>query len=115
MLEPLKGQLDAGAQGGRTENDGRWEQLLASQLEEADVELATVLGKVKTTFGELFSLKPGMVLPCDFDGTVTAYADGVPIVRGALCEHRGQQAIQVQERVRRKSGSSLTAHREAAR
>jgi flagellar motor switch protein FliM len=114
MLEPLKGQLDSGVQGDQQDQDSRWEHLLANQIEEADVELATVLGRVNSTVGQLFSLQPGMVLPCDFDGSVTAYVEGVPIVRGALCEHRGQHAIQVQERVRRKLGNSLTTHREAA-
>jgi flagellar motor switch protein FliM len=115
MLEPLRNQLDAGAPADSQVPDGRWEHLLAAQIEDADVELTTVLGKVRSSFGALMNLKPGMVLPCDFDGTVTAYAEGVPIARGALCEHRGQHAIQVQERVRRKSGNALTSHREAAR
>jgi flagellar motor switch protein FliM len=115
MLEPFKSQLDSGVQGDRQDIDGQWEHLLAAQIEDADVELTTVLGRIRSSFGALMNLKSGMVLPCDFDGTVTAYAEGVPIARGALCEHRGQHAIQVHERVRRKSGNSLTSQREAAR
>jgi len=115
MIEPLKSQLDSGVQGDRQEMDGRWERLLAAQIEESDVELTTVLGRVRSSFAELLNLKPGMVLPCDFDGTVTVYAEGVPLVRGALCAHRGQHAVQVQERMMRKTDNSLTTKREPAR
>jgi len=115
MLEPIRGQLDAGMQGERPPADGRWEQQLATQVEEAEVELTTVLGRVTSTFGELSRLQPGMVLPCDFNGTVTACVEGVPVARGALCVHRGQHAIQVQERVRRRSAGAQTSLKEAGR
>jgi flagellar motor switch protein FliM len=114
-IEALKARLDAGIQGDGQAVSGRWEHLLAAQLEEADVELVTLLGSIRSSVGELRNLRPGMILPCDFDGTVTAFAEGVPIARGALCEHRGQRAVQVRQRVRTKTDIALAIHREVPR
>jgi flagellar motor switch protein FliM len=41
------------------------------------------------------------VIPCDFDGNVTLYAEGVPVVRGSYGASRGQQAVKVVHRVTR--------------
>jgi flagellar motor switch protein FliM len=40
-------------------------------------------------------------VPCDFGGKVTVLAEAVPVFRGTLGLSRGQQAIKVEEKVRR--------------
>ena len=47
------------------------------------------------------NLKPGDILPCDFLGKVTLLAEGVPLFRGSFGVSRGQQAVKVEERIRR--------------
>ena len=74
---------------------------LREEMEDAEVELTTVLGRSSITLAELINLKPGDVLPCDFAGKVTLVAEDVPVFRGGLGLSRGRQAVKVQERIRR--------------
>jgi flagellar motor switch protein FliM len=74
---------------------------LREELEDADVELTTLLGKASISLAELLNMKPGDILPCDFTGKVTLLAEEVPIFRGSFGLSRGQQAVKVEEKVRR--------------
>lgn len=103
MIEPLRDVLDAGMQGDRSERDERWPATLREEIQEAEVELVPVLGQARLSLGRLLDLKPGDVLPCDFDGQVTLYAEGLPMLRGTYGASRGQQAVKVQGRVVRRS------------
>jgi flagellar motor switch protein FliM len=101
MLEPLRELLDAGVASDRVEHDERWIQAMREELEDAEVELSTFLGKGRVTMQQLIDLKPGDVIPCDFNGRATVMAEDVPIFRGTFGVSHGQQAIQIEERVSR--------------
>jgi flagellar motor switch protein FliM len=101
MIEPLREILDAGVASDRVEKDERWMMCLREELEDAEVELSTILGRSSVTLAELINLKPGDVLPCDFTGKVTVVAEDVPVFRGGLGISRGRQAVKVQDRIRR--------------
>jgi flagellar motor switch protein FliM len=60
-----------------------------------------VLGRTNLTVGRLVDLKPGDVIPCDFDGEITLFAEGVPVLRGSYGASRGQQAVKVSQRISR--------------
>jgi flagellar motor switch protein FliM len=98
-LEPLREILDSGVQSDRADNDGRWTQALREEIEECDVDLTTVFGRGNMTLEKLIDLKPGDVVPCDFQGGVTVYAEDVPILRGGFGVSRGQLAVQVTDRL----------------
>ena len=99
MIEPLREILDAGVQSDRNGNDGRWAHSLRDEIDDAEVDLSTLLGRTTLSLAELVNLKPGDVVPCDFTGKVTVYAEDVPILRGSYGVSRGQQAVKVEERV----------------
>ena len=101
MIEPLREILDAGVASDRVEKDERWMVCLREELEEAEVELTTRLGHCKISLATLLNLKPGDVVPCDFQGKVTVLAEDVPVFRGSFGLSRGLQAVKVEERVRR--------------
>ena len=101
MLEPLREVLEAGVQSDRVEQDERWMHSLRDEIDDAEVELTTVLARGALSLGELIDLKPGDIVPCDFAGTVTVLAEQVPIFRGSFGLSRGQQAVKVEARVRR--------------
>jgi flagellar motor switch protein FliM len=101
MIEPLREVLDAGVQSDRVEKDDRWIVCLREEIEDAEVELTTLLGRASITLADLLNLKPGDVLPCDFTGKVTVLAEDVPVFRGSFGLSRGQQAVKVEERMRR--------------
>jgi flagellar motor switch protein FliM len=103
MIEPLREILDAGVASDRAEKDERWAVCLREEIEDADVALTTRLGYTSITLGTLLNLKPGDILPCDFTGKVTVLAEDVPLFRGSFGVSRGQQAVKVEERIRRSS------------
>jgi flagellar motor switch protein FliM len=41
------------------------------------------------------------VIPCDFNGRATVFAEDVPVFRGTFGVSHGQQAVQIEERVNR--------------
>jgi flagellar motor switch protein FliM len=101
MIEPLRELLDAGVASDRVEHDERWMQALKEEIEDAEVELSTVLGRSRITMQQLLEMKPGDVIPCDFNGRATIFAEDVPVFRGTFGVSRGQQAVQIEERVAR--------------
>ena len=101
MIEPLRDVLDAGVQSDRVEHDERWMHTLREEIDDAEVELSTTLAHAKLTVGEILNLRPGDIIPCDFNGKITLRADQVPMFRGTFGLSRGQQAIKITERVRR--------------
>ena len=101
MIEPLREALDSGMTSDRVEHDERWAYSLKEEIDDAEVEISTVLGHSRISLGDLLNLKTGDIVPCDFGGKVTVMAEAVPVFRGTLGLSRGQQAIKVEERVRR--------------
>jgi len=101
MIEPLREVLEAGMQSDRLEHDERWLNSLKEDINDAEVELSTIMARGTLTLAELLNLKPGDVVPCDFAGQVTVLAESVPIFRGTFGLSRGQQAVKVEGRVRR--------------
>jgi flagellar motor switch protein FliM len=101
MFEPLRKVLDVGVVAEKSGKDERWSSRLREEIEDAEVELKTLLGHATVTLAQLLNLKPGDILPCDFTGKVTLLADDVPLFRGGFGLSRGQQAIKVDECPRR--------------
>lgn len=101
MIEPLREILDAGVASDRMDKDERWMHSLREELEDAVLDITTLVGKTSISLAELLNLKPGDVLPCDFTGQVTLIAEEMPVFRGALGTSRGSQAVKIQERIRR--------------
>jgi len=106
MIEPLREVLDSGVQSDRAEQDERWLASLKDCLQDAEVELTTMLGHGSITLSQLVSMRPGDVLPCDFAGKATVNAEGVPLFRGAFGVSRGQQCVRYESRIRRPGAST---------
>ena len=109
MIEPIRDRLDSSLPSERTQRDARWVSTLREEVEEAEVELVPVLGNATLTLGRLVDLKPGDVIPCDFDGNLTLYAEGIPVVRGSYGASRGQQALKVMQRISRRKPAVLNS------
>lgn len=95
LIEQVKELQGSSAPGERGGGDERWTQALREELKEVSIEVVPFLGQTVLTVGQLLNLKPGDVIPCDFDGHATLLADGLPLLRGTLGASRGQQAIKV--------------------
>jgi flagellar motor switch protein FliM len=99
MIEPIRELLDSGIQSDRTDGQENWSQTLREEIEDVSVDVVPLLGNASMTVGQLLELKPGDVIPCDFDGNITLLAEGVPFLRGSYGLSRGQQALKVVGRV----------------
>lgn len=100
MIEPLRDVLDSRVQSDRVEQDERWLHTLREEIEDAEVLVTTVLGRSQLSLADLVNLKPGDVIPCDFSGQATVFAEDVPLFRGSFGVSRGQQAVKVEQRIR---------------
>lgn len=101
MIEPMRAQLDSGLHSDRVATDGRWYNSLREEIEHADINIRTILGRSQITLGRLLGLKPGDIVPFDFEGQATVYAEDIPIFRGGFGGSRGREAVKVEERVKR--------------
>jgi flagellar motor switch protein FliM len=106
MIEPIREILDSGVQSDRNDNDGRWAHSLREEIEDAEVALTTRIARTQVTLEQLVNLKPGDIVPCDFDGKVTVCAEDVPILRGSFGISGGQQAVKIEQRVLRSRGGA---------
>lgn len=102
MIEPLREVLESGMQSDRAEHDDRWTQSLRTEIEDAEIELRALLGRVTIKLSEVMNLAPGDVLQSDFSGEVTLFAEDVPVFRGIYGRSGGQHALKVSERVGRR-------------
>jgi flagellar motor switch protein FliM len=109
-LEPMREQLDTGLQQDRTERNEGWAQTLREELEDAEIEIVPVLGHARLTVGKLVDLRPGDIIPCDFDGEVTLIAEGVPVLRGSYGTSRGVQAVKITGRVGKRPRANPISH-----
>jgi flagellar motor switch protein FliM len=106
MIEPLREILDSGMASDRVEKDDRWNVCLREEIEDAEVELSTHLGETNVTIEQLLNLKAGDILNCDFAGKVLVRVEDVPMFRGTFGVSRGQQAIKLEEKIRRHNPAS---------
>ena len=109
MIEPMRDVLDAGMPSDRVEQDERWSNLLREEIEDAESQLRRCSAARTLTLADLLNLKPGDIIPCDFAGKVTLLAEDVPLFRGSFGLSRGQQAVKIEERVRR-TGAPVHEH-----
>jgi flagellar motor switch protein FliM len=109
MIEPLKDALEAGTSGMSSVQDGRWLASLKEDIQDAEIELSTMLGHASVTLSQLVNLKPGDVIPCDFSGKATVLAEGVPLFRGSYGVSRGHQSVRFEQRVRRPRTNAVDA------
>jgi flagellar motor switch protein FliM len=108
-LEPLKDTLRAGMQSDRASREERWSQILRNELEDSEVDVTASLGTARVTLGQLLDMRPGDVLPIEFDGRATVVADNVALFRGELGQQRGKQVVRVSQLMARKTGNVLDA------
>ncbi len=84
-------------QSDRAGREERWSQSLRNELEDSEVELVTRLGSIQMAVSSLIDMRPGDIIPFDFDGHATVLSDGIPLFTGDLGQQRGMQVVRVSE------------------
>ncbi|MBY8966980.1 flagellar motor switch protein FliM [Algiphilus sp. NNCM1] len=106
MVEPIKDLLDAGLQSDRDDRDDRWAAALKRRMQDAYVELSTVLGTPEISLRRLMQLKPGDVIPLEWPEQVDLSVEDLPVFRGHLGHSNGNYAVQINEFVKREQPAS---------
>mgnify|MGYP001949256476 CR=1 FL=1 len=101
MLEPIRDQLDAGIQSDRDEMDERWSRTLREHVEEAEIEVSTVLARKRISLRELTELRPGDVIPIDLPRETDVLIEDIPTYRGAFGVSGGRNAVKILEHRRK--------------
>lgn len=101
MIEPIRELLDAGMQSDRSEVDERWLIALREEMQEAKVEMSSVLADVDINLRELMNMKAGDVIPINIPETVVLCAENIPVYRGTFGVYQGKNSIKVIEPVKR--------------
>ncbi|MCG8435784.1 MAG: FliM/FliN family flagellar motor switch protein, partial [Gammaproteobacteria bacterium] len=83
----------------RADGGDSWRSVLGDQLNEAEVELNTVLTRKLVNLKDLLNIRPGDVIPVDLPDEVFVYASGVPVFKGVFGKSRGFNAVKMTEPV----------------
>jgi flagellar motor switch protein FliM len=95
MLEPIREQLDAGVQSDRIEKDESWTRAMHAQLQEAMVELSSVIARRQISLRELSRMKVGDIIPIDLLPAAPLHVEHMPLFSGEFGVHNGRNAIKV--------------------
>lgn len=96
MIEPLREQLYSTMQGDQVAVDKRWQQMLARQVQSADVELTAILGQANVTLDHILKMQVGDVIPLEVNENITAQVDGVPVMECKYGVFNSQYAMRVE-------------------
>ncbi|WP_019624267.1 flagellar motor switch protein FliM [Thioalkalivibrio thiocyanoxidans] len=99
MIEPIREQLDTGLQSDRSDVDQRWMKALEEEIQDAEVEISSILTETEVTVQELLDIQPGDIIPIDLPEVVTLKVEDIPLFRGKFGVSDGMNAIQVTDRI----------------
>jgi flagellar motor switch protein FliM len=108
MIEPIREVLDAGLQSDTDEQDERWVKALREDVLAAKVELECDIVRREIPLRDIVDLKAGDVIPIEFPDFHVLTANGVPMFRTQLGQHRGNLALKIKEFFDRSSAQNVT-------
>ena len=106
MLEPVKDLLYNNVQGEHMAVDKRWLQLLAKQVQCAEVELAATLGQADITLEKVLKMRTGDVIQLNVAENITASVDGVPLMECKYGVFNNQYALKIVKMLTTSEGES---------
>lgn len=95
MLEPYRAQLEAGIRSDRADADEHWPAALRNQLQDAEVEVSSVLGRINLSLRQLSALKCGDVLPFEMPARAEVLIEQVPVFKGEFGISGGRKAVKL--------------------
>ena len=95
-LEPIRDVLYATIQGDALEVDQRWVNMLAKEIQSADVTLVAELANAQLSVQQLMVLRPGDFIELERPNHVRASVKGVPVLECQFGTHNGKYALRVE-------------------
>ncbi|HTF83981.1 MAG TPA: flagellar motor switch protein FliM [Cellvibrio sp.] len=115
MIEPIREVLDAGLQSDSDEQDERWIKALKEDVLTAKVDLECDIVRREITLRDIVNLKAGDIIPIEFPDHHVVTANGVPIFRTQLGQHRGNLALKIFEFIDRSNAQNISGTEGASR
>lgn len=109
MIEPIREVLDAGLQSDSDEQDERWEKALREDVLTARVDLECDIARRDISLRDVAALKAGDVIPIEFSDLHVITANGVPMFRAELGQHKGHLALKINDFIDRSHTQNITA------
>ena len=109
MIEPIREVLDAGLQSDSDEQDERWEKALREDVLTARVDLECDIARRDISLRDVAALKAGDVIPIEFSDLHVITANGVPMFRAELGQHKGHLALKINDFIDRSHTKNITA------
>ena len=111
MIEPIRETLSSAMQRDHVTSDKRWINLLATQVQGAEVELAANLGSASITLRQILAMTVGDVVPVTIDDFALALVGDTPVMECRYGVQNGQYALRVERFVAQTDTTSgVTAH-----
>jgi flagellar motor switch protein FliM len=102
MIEPVRGQLDAGIQSDRSDINDRWAHALRREIDLARLELRGVLLERELSLRDVLEFDVGDVVPIDLPEASELRVEGVPVMRGRFGISNGFNALRVETMLNQK-------------
>lgn len=115
MIEPIREVLDAGLQSDSDEQDERWVKALREDVLSAKVDLECDIVRRDLLLRDIVALKAGDIIPIEFPDSHVLTANGVPMFRAQLGQHRGNLALKIREHFDRSNAQNITGTGGASR
>jgi len=97
MIQPIRELLFSAMQGDHLSIDRNWNNLMARQVKQAEVELVAVLGQTKLTVEELMKVKVGDIIPLHVTENIVATVKDVPVMECKYGIFNDQYAVRVEK------------------
>jgi flagellar motor switch protein FliM len=95
LLAPVHDALESDGGKPAVRAQTAWAPVIATMLQEAEVEARAVLVETRISLGELVRLVPGDVIPIEPPQDVRLLAGDVPIYRGKFGISQGRNALKI--------------------
>jgi flagellar motor switch protein FliM len=109
MIEPIREVLDSGLQSDSDDVDERWVRALREDVLAAKVDLECDVVRREITLRDIVNLQEGDVIPVEMPEYHVVTANGVPMFRTNLGQHRGNLALKIQGFIDHSNAYNITA------
>jgi flagellar motor switch protein FliM len=111
MIEPIRETLNSAMQSDHVTSDKRWINLLATQVQGAEVELTANLGSASITLRQILAMTVGDVVPVTINDFALACVGNAPVMECRYGVQNGQYALRVERFVAQTDTTSgITTH-----
>ena len=97
MIQPIRELLFSAMQGDHLSADKNWNNLMAKQIKQAEVELVAVLGQARLTVEDLMKVRVGDIIPLQVDESITATVNEIPVMECKYGIFNDQYSIKVEK------------------